>query len=276
MNDSDRVDISPAGRSASRGALPRVFEASLMLRELNRDAWLRGGLIGLLILIVLFGSALPGGEMVAVLLIVMVLVVWIRLNLTNSRSAYELETARAMVAARSAEVDRILSRVLRRWGLQRSVRMMGYVLLVQLRMAEGKLVEAGSIARTLLTMKLPGEPRPRIDLLLGLTETSLALDDHWTAWQSLAALETLPLRLDDRLHQAMLQMRYESGIGRWDACLFDLERKMTLCGLMRWREASKFCELAAEAADNLNQPALSQWLHGRSRLLAGHAESEVA
>jgi hypothetical protein len=193
---------------------------------------------------------------------------WIIYGLTSSRAAQQLPYITELIDADPARADALLAAALRRWPLQRSVRLMLYHRLAMLRRRSERFAEVAAICQTVLLYPLGPARAVRGHLLLMLAESQLHCHDLVGAWSALTALHQCPLSVAESLQRAALQTRYEVEAGYDDAALGQLHNKIAMAELMPAPQCAAMHAMLATAAQRSEQTHVADWLGQRARLLA--------
>ncbi len=286
--------------TASSSSIPRPtvppFTEPRLRFQVHRDVTYRWGLLVLLVFLIVMGTGIqlagvPGGAV----LIVALLAGWFWMTINTARAGQMLLHTTVALSHDLTEAESVLAQALRRWPMQRSVRLLLYHRLASLRHRQRRFNEAIAISRALLAYNLvamdrttrgiggsgvngamnllqPGDTRPtlgpvRAHLLLLLAESSLEVGDLPGAYDALMQLHSGRLGLQETLQRLSIQTRYELAIGQPNYAVQNLRQKVQWAELMPVQHGGALHAMLAHAAQQSGQREAAQWLWSRAKLL---------
>ena len=196
---------------------------------------------------------------------------WAVYGLITARVARQLPQITELIAVDPQQAEAMLATALRRWPLQRSVRLMLYHRLAILRCRSERFAETATICQAVLIYPLGQARVIKGHLLLMLTESRLYCRDLWGAWQALSSLHHCKLNVTESLQRTSLQTRYEVETGYDAMALEQLEQKIAMAELMPAPQCAAMHAMLATAARRREQTHIADWLRQRAWLL-GTAE----
>ncbi len=272
------------------------FSAQRLHFQVNRDGAYRWGLLVLLVFLIVVGTGVqiagvPGGAV----LIIVLLGGWFWMTINTARAGQMLLHATVALGHDLTEAEAVLAQALRRWPMQRSVRLLLYHRLASLRHQQRRFSEAIAISHVLLDDNLvakdrtlngnggnggtgamdllqPGDHRPvigpvRAHLLLLLAESSLEVGDLPGAYDALMQLHTGRLGLQETLQRLSIQTRYELAISAPQYAVQNLRQKVQWAELMPVQHGGAMHVMLAQAAQQAGKLDAAKWLWARAKLL---------
>lgn len=261
---------SPSTPVPTASARCKPFSPRALHRQLFIDAAIWWGYKGTLILILMFGllRMSRGQDAAATLLglFVAFMAGWFLYSLLSARTAQQLPRITELIEVHREEAEATLAAALRRFPLQRSIRLLLYHRLAVLQHQSKHFEETASICQTLLSYNLGHAQDVRSHLLLMLAESMLQRHDLMGAWRALIHLHWQRLNLIEALQVVGLQARYEVAAGHDAAALEGLENKIAMAELMPAPQCGAVHATLAQAARRIEHPR-TQWLQRRTELL---------
>lgn len=238
-------------------------------RQLRIDALLRGAAITAVavMVVMLVLSPQERHDSAATVLLILCGALWLGLSLVTARTAKQLAQIHESTSGDPDETEKLLTNLMRRWPLHRSVRLHLYYRLSALHHRGGRFDRSVPLMQALLA-RHPGPPREaRAHLLLMLVEAALYGGNMQDAYEGLIALNRLPLNLNERLERLTLQVHYEIAIGRDDLPIEAIAPTLELVELLPPPLCGALHVTLWGAAERCGHNALAQWLLSRARLL---------
>lgn len=245
--------------------IPKRFMRQLAIDDAAR--WV--ALVTLLLCVVAAVATewLALSERSLMVLVIFVAGLWVGISVLSARAAQQLPQISAMLEVDHTTAEAALARTLRRWPMQRSVRLLLYHRLAVLRHRQQRYAEAAAVSQALLAVRLGQAGQVRPHLLLILAESRLAIGDLVGTYQALADLHRARLSLVEVLQLLAVQTRYEIATGQERAALDRIDRKIQLIELMPMPQCGALHAMLAVAAQRCQQTQLADWLRRRAELL---------
>ncbi len=257
------------------------FDPRRFARRLALDSTIRGVILaltlgaGLWILLYHSDESRPlmvGGMAIdPIMAIIALLLPWIAINVIGARMIHESRRAAEHIEQHElAEGEALLLTAGRRWPVSMRARAVWLRHLAQLRHHQSRHGEAMVICRQLLALgrRSEGSAYGRAELLLRLVESALECRSLVDAYQGLTMLHALPLRLEQRLAQMLMQTHYEVLLGADAWALHAWRRKAELSELMPQPLCGVVHAFLAAAAHRAEHADAAAWLTARAKLLA--------
>jgi hypothetical protein len=192
---------------------------------------------------------------------------WLGVSLISAKAWRRVVPILAMIDSSPELAEQEIASSLRRRPLHKPVRLMLYHRLAVLRHRQEQFSEVAAICRAVLARRSGAVKQVQAHLLLMMTESHLAINDLWGAYQALSELWRLPLGLTESLQRLALQTRYLVECGYDQHALEGLERKVPLIELMPAAQCGALHAILALAARRAQRHTLSEWLWRRAQLL---------
>ncbi len=262
------------------------FDPARLRRQMALDAAYRWGVFIVVVVVLSLGSVLdPSAGHLALLVLVGMVAAWFWLSINSARAMALVNQASLLIEQDPIRAETLLAQALKRWPMQRPLRIMLYHRLAVLRHRQQHYAEAAAIGQELLTFNLAGAERGagagwlagffsrrgmgplRANLLLMVVECRLYLRDLGGAYQGLMELHGASLGLLESLQRMALQTRYEIMAGYYPAALADLPHKIQMAELMPPAHCGAMHAMLAVAARAVGKEDLATWLRQRTELL---------
>ncbi len=262
-----------AGSDAPRTDVPsRPFKPGQLRRMFLLDRIVWWGLIGvLLVFIAAADLLLPADTMAGHVGFVVLLGLWMWINLSGARVVGQLPAITAAVEMDPRRAEAMIHGALRRWPLQRAIRVTLYHRLAAVWHHRGRFADASLVCQALLGQPLGRAKVLRGPLLLLLAECRLQCHDVYGAHAALAELSGIPLNAMELMQKVALQIRYEVTVHHDAAALADLAGKLALIELMPGPQCGALHAMLAVAARRSQRDELAGWLGRRAQLLCSPA-----
>ena len=267
------TDQQPSGSAAPADQLCPPFVPQTLRRQMMLDAaltWLFRALLMVMACLAVFEAtyrqAVP--EAGLSLLLIAFAAGWIIYGLSTSRVAQQLPQITELIDVDPPLAEAMLAAALRRWPLQRSVRLMLYHRLAMLRRRGERFAETAAICQTVLLYPLGQARAVKGHLLLMLAESHLYCRDLWGAWSALSGLHHCKLSVAESLQRTALQTRYEVEAGYDATAMQQLHQKVAMAELMPAPQCAAVHAMLATAAQRSEQTHVADWLRQRAQLLA--------
>ena len=257
---------SPAA-SATATPPAKPITARAAIERLRRDLAL-GWVVKVAISAVLVIAIVGGNETVQTLAFLAVGAGWVALAMGSRRGSQLAVGSSSLIAAGlydAAEVQ--LSRVLDRFSLFRTTKLLSIHHLALLRHTQKRFDESAQLSRALLGHRLGPLRGLGRSARLMLASASVALNDLPTAYTAITQLYSHKLQLGEALHLLRTQLDYESRIGAWTNMTSGLSVKVQLAELMPAHDAATVQALLALAARKTGKKDWEDWLCERVGLL---------
>jgi hypothetical protein len=194
---------------------------------------------------------------------------WFAVNSVSAKTWHELRQITALIDHAPNHAEDRLAGALKRWPLQRSVRLLIHHRLAMLRHRQQRFAETATIGAAVLRYRMGNAERIRAHLLLLMAESYLILGQLDHAYATLHQLYGLQLNLVESLQRMALQTRYEISAGQDDQALRSLDSKIELAELMPATQCGALHAMFAIAARRSEQTTLANWLQQRAELIGG-------
>jgi hypothetical protein len=254
------------------------FRPAALRWQVTRDLAARAAVVVVMVLLALFGAALDQhtkgpwsmGAMCALVFL------WLWINRISIGAAQQLAQVTSVMDKDPAAAEAGIALALRRWPLQRALRLMLYHRLAALRHRQNRWAEAAAICRSVLQYPLGQAAPVRTHLLFLLAEADLNGGDLAGAHAALLELHRVPLSLMEVMQRAGLQVRYEVMSGQDAQALSNLEQKVQAAELMPVVQCGGLHYMLAAAAQRRGEKELAAWLRRRAELFCTPEELALA
>jgi len=275
MNQPDEGQLTeePRGQAPPSAVCP-PFAPLRLERQLVIDGAARWVALGIFVFCMLVAGVAEDATWL-VLLVTLVAGLWVATGMVSARAAQKLPQISAMLAYDRAGAETTLAQTLRRWPMQRSVRLLLYHRLAALRHAQSQYAEAAAICDAVLSKRMGQAQHVRPHLLLILAESRLSGSDLMGTYRALVELHRSRLNLMEVLQLLAVQMRYEIAAGHAKSAVYRIDRKIQLVELMPVPQCGAVHAMLAAAAQRAQQVELAQWLRHRAELLCDPIELEA-
>jgi hypothetical protein len=226
--------------------------------------------VALVAAVQLGGASLTVGGVIVLATIVL----WFAVNSISAKTWHELRHITALIDQAPDHAEDQLAAAMKRWPLQRSVRLLMHHRLAMLRHRERYFEEAAAISAAVLKYRMGNAERVRAHLLLLAAESYLITGRLEPAHTALRQLQALRLNLVESLQRMALQTRYEISAGQDDQALHALDSKIEQAELMPAAQCGALHAMFAIAARRARQTPLADWLQRRAELICGRESLE--
>jgi|GEM_PF-1307892 len=242
------------------------FSPDKLKRELWIDSASRWSAVILIMLVILiFQTGLSSMDFW--LLMIPVIILWVAISAPSAKVLPILPQITQWLDQDLPAAENAIAQGLARRPLHRQLRIQLYHRLAIVRHYQTRIDESAAIAQTLLSMSLGASEVHRPQLLLILVESRLLRNDLVGAYAGLNELSRLRLGLLESLQHLALRTRYEVAAGYHTMALADLPRKIHYAQMLPAPQCGSLHLLLAAAAQQVNDPALYDWLMRRAQLL---------
>ncbi len=267
----------PAEQSDQQTTLRSVepFDPRRLRRQMRMDVFVLWTValavgIALVMAVQLGGSSLAIGGFVVFATIML----WFAINSVSAKTWHELRQITALIDQAPNHAEDRLAGAMKRWPLQRSVRLLMHHRLAMLRHRQQRFAETAAIGAAVLQYRMGNAARIRAHLLLLMAESYLIGGQLDHAYAALHQLYGLQLNLVESLQRMALQTRYEISAGQDDQALRSLDSKIEMAELMPASQCGALHAMFAISARRSEQTPLADWLQQRAELICGRESLE--
>ena len=247
---------------------PPAAQPGSLRRQIMLDNAIRAVALLALVAALALGSAWDGvSSNLMTIITVLVAAGWLAMSTISAKAWRQIPHITQLLDQDPAAAQEEIAAALRRFPLQRSVRLLLFHRLAVLCYRQRRFAETAAICQAVLTHRLGSARAVRGHLLLMLAEARLETGDMHGAYAALLELHRGRLSLAESLQRLALQTRYEVACGYHMSALENLPRKVQLIELMPGPQCGLMHDLLAIAATHARQDTLAAWLRSRAELL---------
>lgn len=239
------------------------------IRRVNRDVALAWGIH--LALAVGVVAAIGAGSVLSIhplLLAAIPCVLWVVLAVNGVRETRAaLEWPGLIASGKLDEAERQIERMIRGFGVLRSVKLMSLHQLAVLKLAQKRWGDALELSRAIMRYRFGKQQSLHRASLLVMAGAAVNAGAHDDAYAAMSALRRMDLTLDEQLSLLLAEISYCGRLGEWRAMMENVPAKLRLAELMPADLAAQVQAWLAIAAGRCGRADWAAYLAQRVALL---------